>query len=619
MPAHMIPSRPKDFDPASKEGLVFNALEKLPEDYYVFHSVSETVVQEGTLYEREIDFVIANRERGILCLEAKAGVHIRYENRTWYYSSGQEMKHGGPYAQIASAKRALRDKIIVHSNPAVRALADKCKVLHGVVFIDLFEKDFLSFRGLPEDADARITMFADDFADPLPKITKMYSVILPSERINGIKEGLSEQEFRLLLDAVLCPHFNLIPSPKAKTLAAADQMNQLLREQYRLLDFLEEQDCAVINGAAGTGKTMIAVEKARRHSMNGEPVLFLCYNRLLCDELTRLYKQNPDQTYRDQFKNVDFLTISKFTKQVTGNHQDFDGLIDWLGECMSDDSKFKYRHIIVDEGQDFGLVDASVDKNLAQNNCSVIDSLMLVAQEIHGTFYLFYDKYQMIQGQSDADYALPDCIENCDCRLTLRVNCRNTKEIAKTSVTPLRDKKNKAIKLSTACAWEEPVNPVLRLVSSPDDVQGALNTVLDGYIEQGITDIVILTPETAERSLVAEHITQQGAADYYTYAYRRKTFKVTTCKRFKGLEADAVVFIDLNKSSFVGRNGMQFYVGASRAKFRLDMICVLPETDYAEVISTIAPNAPHTPNIKRLRNILGNAFSADIMVVDNEK
>lgn len=81
----------------------------------------------------------------------------------------------------------------------------------------------------------------------------------------------------------------MIPSPKAIDIAMIDQMNQLLHEQYRLLDFLEEQNSAVINGAAGTGKTMIAVEKARRHSINGEKVLFMCYNRLLCDYLIKVH------------------------------------------------------------------------------------------------------------------------------------------------------------------------------------------------------------------------------------------------------------------------------------------------------------------------------------------
>ena len=40
--AHMIPAEPKEFDARSHEGIVFEALKKLPDSYYVFHSVGAT-------------------------------------------------------------------------------------------------------------------------------------------------------------------------------------------------------------------------------------------------------------------------------------------------------------------------------------------------------------------------------------------------------------------------------------------------------------------------------------------------------------------------------------------------------------------------------------------------
>jgi KaiC/GvpD/RAD55 family RecA-like ATPase len=53
------------------------------------------------------------------------------------------------------------------------------------------------------------------------------------------------------------------------------------------LEYLEEQNNAIINGLAGTGKTVMAIEKARRHAYKGEKVLFLCYNTKLKDYLSR--------------------------------------------------------------------------------------------------------------------------------------------------------------------------------------------------------------------------------------------------------------------------------------------------------------------------------------------
>lgn len=43
--AKMIPDNPKQFDPKSQEGLMFDELNNLPEDYYVFHSFSIVTVK----------------------------------------------------------------------------------------------------------------------------------------------------------------------------------------------------------------------------------------------------------------------------------------------------------------------------------------------------------------------------------------------------------------------------------------------------------------------------------------------------------------------------------------------------------------------------------------------
>ena len=53
--AIMLPVKPREFDPASKEGLMFEALEQLPDDYYVFHSFQMTSVRNNTVYENSID------------------------------------------------------------------------------------------------------------------------------------------------------------------------------------------------------------------------------------------------------------------------------------------------------------------------------------------------------------------------------------------------------------------------------------------------------------------------------------------------------------------------------------------------------------------------------------
>ena len=618
MPAHMIPPVPKDFDPKSNEGIVFKALKKLPEDYYVFHSVVVNDVINNNLIEREIDFVVVNQKKGVLCIEAKNGKGIQYYDRAWHYTSGNPIKHGGPYNQAATAKRALRARMKDHPNRDVKKIVYRCKMLHAAWFFGMSRESFeeLNNQGLPEDAIMDLTLFAEDILDPTDTINRMFNINIPIDEESNLKTDISNDEFQMLLDSVFCPEFKLVPSPSSKGIMIEEQMNQLLYEQYRLLDYLEDQNTAVINGAAGTGKTMLAVEKARRNSVEGDKVLFLCYNRLLRDHLNDTHKNAESKSYRRQFKNVDFMTISQLAKDKTGNYKDFDGLLEWLLECLDDPEEFGYKHVIVDEGQDFGLIDAGTGVGDAEKNCSIIDTLQEVVLEAEGTFYLFYDKYQMIQGGGNVEYKLPDCILNSDCRLSLRFNCRNTKEIAQTSVTPLRDHKNKAIKPKTACTWYEPVKPVMHLVGSEKKAVLALNEVLAKYQEAKIKDVVILTQGKIEFCCIADHLNQGRGEDegFYVYSYKGATYKVTTCIKFKGLEADAIAMIDLDKNSFTGFKGLEFYVGTSRAKHYLDFITQITPMEYADVIGTLDPDAPIKKELEKMRKVLGGVFSADVVM-----
>ena len=116
-----------------------------------------------------------------------------------------------------------------------------------------------------------------------------------------------------------------------------EKFNALIKEQSNLLNYLEDQRSAVINGAAGTGKTMIAVEKARRHSVKGEQVLFLCFNVKL--------KEYLESTYA--YPNVEFYTIDGFASKICKTFtSDYDALETELYELFEND-KFPYQHVVI--------------------------------------------------------------------------------------------------------------------------------------------------------------------------------------------------------------------------------------------------------------------------------
>lgn len=606
--AHMIPLQPKDFDPASHEGIVFQALSHLPDDFYVFHSLTSVVLGRRHPYAmHESDFVVINPHLGVLNIEAKAGQNISYQNGNWLYSSGKIMPHNGPYQQSSTAMHNLMDCI----NDAAPNIKKKLKFLSAVWFMDMPIASLQAIR-LPPEAPLAMTLTLEDLDNPTDKICAIFQT-----EVHGFHPGqpVTTSEFNDLMNRVLCPTFHLIVTPATQNKAIELRFNSLLREQYRLLDFLEEQPTAVINGAAGTGKTMLAVEKARRHSVNGDRVLFLCYNRLLCEFLNNQYKGNSESEYCRQFQNVSFMTLSRLAKELVEDYRDLNGLADYLAECADHPGQLNYTHIIVDEGQDFGIVEEN-RKNSGEGatNCSVIDFLKEVALANGGTFYLFYDKHQMIQGGKKADYPLPECIEDSDCRLTLHTNCRNTREIAATSVAPLRDQKNRKVMVQTASFWGTPVPPTLHLLSDNSQQLTALNRVLDRLTRQGIKNVTILTPQTFDyTSLKPVLVEAPGNPSIRFYPYKGKQYVVSTCIRFKGLESDAIVLMDLRRDTFQGKGSLAFYVGSSRAKYSLDMLLTLPEEEYYSLAHQLDPGVPNrsrTPD--RMRRLLGTLFSASI-------
>jgi len=153
--AIMLPDNPKDFDPRSKEDIMFESLKKLPDDYYVFHSFRITQITNNVIRENEIDFLIFNKNKGILCIEAKAGC-VRYENGSWVYSNGTPMKYNSPYTKASLDKHNLLNRINNYKKSKIDFIG-KCKFLHAVWFPDYDFQKFLK-ACLPSEADTKLTL-----------------------------------------------------------------------------------------------------------------------------------------------------------------------------------------------------------------------------------------------------------------------------------------------------------------------------------------------------------------------------------------------------------------------------------------------------------------------------
>lgn len=554
--AIMIPNRPHSFTPASLEGVMFTALEKLPDEYYVFHSLKISTVVENTFHESETDFVIFNKRLGIICLEAKAG-QVHYENGYWLYGNGEPMHNGGPFNQAASNKWKLMKYF---ENHRFSSILGKCKFLHAVWFPSISETDV---RGmvLPTESDKVLIMTKEALADPQPYLEKIFALELPGKK----ETSLTDAEINRILKEILCPQFNVFPSVTFESDLKKIVFHRLLEEQSGILNFLSEQKTAVINGAAGTGKTMIAVEKAQRHASAGEKVLFLCYNVQLKNYLSENYAN----------ENIDYYTISGLACKLCNTATpDYDKLKSKLEDLYVFDS-FPYSHVVIDEGQDFGM-DAVEETGIIE----IIKSIITDVKPENASFYIFYDKLQLIQAQK-----IPQYISDADCKLTLYRNCRNTENIATTSLAPISERKPKLI---DGCVKGVPAK--LHFCENDESVKGKIDLIIDMLNGQGVKDIVILTCKTENTSVLSEYINNG--------IYRNK-YRFSTCRKFKGLEADAVILIDVSSDTFENENSLIYYVGTSRARLWLDIITTMNNEECTDVLQSAFEKRGHIKNPQR--------------------
>lgn len=561
--AIMIPEKPRNFDPASQEGLIFDALASLSEDYYVFHSFRITDTREGIFHESETDFVILNRTKGVICLEAKAG-QVRYENGCWLYGSGILMHNGGPFNQASANKYKLM-RYISDSNMAF--VLEKCKFFHAVWFPSV-SNDRLRSMTLPSEGDKTLVLTKEALSDPEEFIDRVYALELPSR----VQTNLSEFECKRLVREIFCPQFNVFPSASFEADLKKIVFHRLLDEQAGILDFLDEQLTAAVNGAAGTGKTMIAVEKARRHAAFGEKVLFLCFNTQLKDYL--------ENNYAREF--VSYYTIAGFACKICNTARpDYKELKSKLEDYYISGS-FPYKHVIIDEGQDFGS-EAIEETDIIQLIHDII-----VDTDQGGTFYVFYDRLQLIQARE-----MPKFISDLDCRLTLYRNCRNTENIAVTSLRPITERKPRVFDGAVKGAPAK-----LHFCDSVQSEHERIDVIIDELAADGYRDIVILTCKTEATSVLSNSV--KGGR------YRNK-YLFTTCRKFKGLEADVVVLVDVDKTTFEQDNVLLFYVGTSRARIKLEITAVLSDDDCKDILLS-ALN--YQGKVRRAKRDLAGALNA---------
>jgi Nuclease-related domain/UvrD-like helicase C-terminal domain/AAA domain len=513
------------------ETKVFRALEAgLDDGWEVFHSVGWVRRDPGVgARDGEIDFVLAHPEQGIVCVEVKGGdIECRHGEWLRRRDGGWERARD-PFAQAVDHRYALER--LIDDVPGWRGR--DLLVVYAVALPDIPVHSL----ALAPDAPAELILDHRSLAD----------VASALERVLAFHRGARERrrppgaEGVAMLRDLLAPQISIEVPMAAAFLEEEQALVQLTRDQSLLLARMARNPRMAIYGCAGSGKTMLAVEHAKRLAADGQDVLFVCFNVALALHLAASERHDRITFYNFHKLCVRYaykagLDVPKYPEGEVPPEYFRDELPELFARAI-DELGAQWDALIVDEAQDL--------------HDHWLDALRYGLRDAHtAPVWLFLDDNQRIY---EADLNVPSDFF----RFELDTNCRTTQAIHRqllrlydSPVVPnARGPEGRDPELHHADDQALTVAALLERLLGPDDVAPA--------------DLVVLSSHALERSEVGRALGRRFARD--PSKRRGREVRFSSIRAFKGLEAPVVLLCELEDLDDHTRT-QQLYVGMSRAR-----------------------------------------------------
>jgi len=526
--AKMLPTSINPNTKSPAEHKLFAAFEKLLSDQYtVFHSVRWQLPGYRGMEDGETDFIIAHPTHGILIVEVKGGA-IGYDGTTGKWMSGAN-DITDPIDQAIRSKYSLIE--LMKKDSWFRN--EKIYVGHAVAFPDVAIEGNL----LPELPRA-IVLDAKD----LKRLDDWASQAFGYWRDESDRTSSTNKRYIEVLSKILSPSWDFQPRLAQQFDEEERQIKALTEGQLYILDVISRERRAAIAGCAGSGKTILAMEKAIRLSESGFNVAFVCFNRNLAEHIERMIGSLPSVEVATFHALCDRLCRDAGIKppREQGDNYFSEILPGYALEAV-DKLGPRYDAIVVDEGQDF-----------APNWWLILDSLLRAGEQ--DVFYIFFDDNQLLYQER---MELP--LEVAD--LSLTKNLRNTQNIHNFAKQFYRSDQS-----TTADGPEGRPVEFLRYGDERELHKTMRKTLHRLIVNEGIdaADIVILTPKSRTNSALWRlapfgnfhliHEPPGGGAEVYC----------TTVHSFKGLERSVVILVELDQEANKNLQTL-LYVGSTRA------------------------------------------------------
>jgi hypothetical protein len=334
----------------SAECRVFDCFESLfDHNWTVFYSrpwlgLSST----GDEIEGEADFVVAHADYGYLSIEVKGG-QIRYDPGSEKWTStdrnGITRVIKNPVAQARTSKHRILELLLNSPHWTARRIC----IRHGVICTDTLIPD------VDYGPDRPRFIFADrrEFTTDLPAwVHGRFRTAAPDDTPRRTAP-LGADGLRALTKLLADPFHLRVPL--GHLMDDDDQEIEVLTQrQFIILSAVQDLRRIAVRGGAGTGKTVLAVEAARRAADRGEKTLFTCFNRALARRLSRRMGTGVDVRSFHSLCGVAANQAGLTAPPgISGQQLHDDVLPELLADAADLLPAFRYDTIVVDEGQDF--------------------------------------------------------------------------------------------------------------------------------------------------------------------------------------------------------------------------------------------------------------------------
>ena len=467
----------------------------------------------------EIDFVICGPD-GLFVIEVKGGgvsCHDGIWETTNRYGETERLRES-PFKQAEGALHGLRGKL-----PA--SLSNVFVVGYGVVMPDV--------ERLPDSAEWDRAVIADgrDFR----QFEKWLERFIRYWRAKDTRKIAATPSQLNVLQQHLRPDFEAVVPLHVSAHEVETRIARLTEDQLRLIDVVEANPRVICSGGAGTGKTMLALELAKRWGASGMKTALACHSPWLKHFLER--------------SAVPGLIVS---------------LAESIHVAAKRASIEKFDALIVDEGQDILNMDA-----LAQLDSCLHGGIS------EGRWCFFHDANN--QSGLCGSY-MPDAYDYlesiCPVRIPLKTNCRNSLPILQ------RIQGDLDADVGNSGVGDGPAVREVRVADADSAIQALEKELHDLMGGEGFNagDIIVLSPLPFAQSWTSSLSENLRASisvldDASPRNMNRHTIGFAQIGDFKGLESEVVVLVDMPRPGHSEPLRSLHYVGMSRARALLSMIC----------------------------------------------